>query len=55
MAGIAVRGSCSQSGVGSPSLARKVLSGLISGLSSHSQMAATAMLEVTWGAKKNIR
>ncbi len=31
------------------------MSGLISGFSNHSQMAATAMLDVTWGAKKNTR
>ena len=55
MAGMTVFGSCSQSGVGSPIRARKVLSGLISGLNSHSQMAATAMLDVTCGAKKNTR
>ena len=55
IAGITVDGFCSQSGVVMPNLARKPVSGDNSGLSSHSQMADTAMLDVTTGAKKKVR
>ena len=48
-------GFCSQSGRMMPNWAKKLLNGDSSGLSSHSQIADTAIVEVTCGAKKKIR
>ena len=48
-------GFCSQSGAVMPMLASALFTGESSGLNRNSQIAATATLEVTTGAKKNTR